>query len=438
MSFLTRRSFVRASGAAALAPAALSRAARTGTDSNDRIRVALIGAGGRGRADLTAFLTNPEADCAVVCDVDDRQIAAGCDLVEKTRGKRPDAEKDFRRVLDRKDVDACLIGTPDHWHALQTILACQAGKDVYVEKPLATTIGEGRAMVEAARRYRRVVQMGTQWRNMTHCQEAIEFVHSGKLGQIRQVRAWAYMDSVGGIGRPPDRDPPPGVDYDMWLGPAPKRPFNPNRFHSNFRWFWDYAGGLTTDWGVHLLNVALWGMGHEPPGTICSVGRKYLSDDNTETPDAQVVVYEFPAYQLIWDAQMRAGLGPNGRPHGVTFSGTEAALTVDNRGWEVVPEPSKPDLSIKRNTNSKELNADPTRAHVRDFLECVRTRRDPLMSMEPSHLATTVAHLGNIDLRTQSRLSWNSRTESIQDNQAASSFLRREYRAPWALPSSNG
>jgi len=202
MSFLTRRSFVRASGAAALAPAALSRAARTGTDSNDRIRVALIGAGGRGRADLTAFLTNPEADCAVVCDVDDRQIAAGCDLVEKTRGKRPDAEKDFRRVLDRKDVDACLIGTPDHWHALQTILACQAGKDVYVEKPLATTIGEGRAMVEAARRYRRVVQMGTQWRNMTHCQEAIEFVHSGKLGQIRQVRAWAYMDSVGGIGRP--------------------------------------------------------------------------------------------------------------------------------------------------------------------------------------------------------------------------------------------
>jgi hypothetical protein len=135
---------------------------------------------------------------------------------------------------------------------------------------------------------------------------------------------------------------------------------------------------------------------------------------------------------------MRAGLGPNGRPHGVTFSGTEAALTVDNRGWEVVPEPSKPDLSIKRNTNSKELNADPTRAHVRDFLECVRTRRDPLMSMEPSHLATTVAHLGNIALRTQSRLSWNSRTESIQDNQAASSFLRREYRAPWALPSSNG
>jgi predicted dehydrogenase len=158
---------------------------------------------------------------------------------------------------------------------------------VYVEKPLATTIGEGRAMVEVARPYHCVVQMGTQWRNMTHCQEAIEFVHSGKLGKIRQVRAWAHMDWAGGIGSPPDSDPPPGVNYDMWLGPAPKQPFNPNRFHSNFRWFWDYAGGLMTDWGVHLLNVVLWGMGHEPPSTIYSVGRKYLSDDNRRAHDAR-------------------------------------------------------------------------------------------------------------------------------------------------------
>jgi len=431
---MTRRKFVCNAAAASLTPAAFSgTAARTGP--SDRVRVALIGAGGRGRADLAAFLTNPEVDCVAVCDVDDRQIAAGVELVEKTRGSRPDAVKDFRRVLDRQDIDACLIGSPDHWHALQTSLACQAGKDVYVEKPLATTIVEGRAMVEIARRYQRVVQMGTQWPNMTHCQEAIEFVHSGKLGRIRQVRAWAYMDWAGGIGRPPDGDPPAVVDYDMWLGPAPKRPFNPNRFHQNFRWFWDYAGGLMTDWGVHLLNVALWGMGYEAPRSVCSFGSKYMTDDNTETPDTLAVLYEFSSYQLIWEAQMRIGLGPNGRPHGVSFSGSEATLTVDNRGWEVASEPTKRDFAIKRNSNSKELNADPTRAHVRNFLECARTRRDPVMCPEPSHLATTVAHLGNIALQTRSRIAWNASEEKALNNPEANSLLRREYRAPWILPS---
>ena len=329
---------------------------------------------------------------------------------------------------------AIFFQIPIDWHALQTILACQAGKDVYVEKPLATSIAEGRAMVDAARRYKRVVQMGTQWRSMTHCQEAIEFVHSGKLGKIRQVRPWAYMD-WGRRHRPaPDSDPPAGVDYDMWLGPAPQRPFNPNRFHMNFRWFWDYAGGLMTDWGVHLLNVALWGMGHETPQAVCSFGRKYMADDNTETPDTQAVLYEFPSYQLVWESQMLTGLGPNGRPHGVAFSGSEATLTVDNRGWEVVPEPSKRDFSIKRNSSSKELNADPTRAHIRDFLECVRTRRDPVMCLEPSHLATTVAHLGNIALLTHSRIEWNAREEKVQNNQEANALLTREYRAPWVLP----
>src|SRR5579884_1921975 len=251
MSDLTRRTFVHAGLAAGLATAA-----SYGTAS-DRIRLGLIGAGGRGRADLSAFLTSEDVDCTVVCDVDDRQIAAAMEVIEKIRGKRPAGVRDFRRVLDDRDVDLCLIASPDHWHALHTTLACNAGKDVYVEKPLATTVAEGRAIVNAARRYQRVVQMGTQWPSMTHAQEAIEFVQSGRLGAIRQVRAWAYMEWAGGIGRPPDSSPPPGVDYDMWLGPAPQRAFNPNRFHQNFRWFWDYAGGLMTDWGVHLLNVVL-------------------------------------------------------------------------------------------------------------------------------------------------------------------------------------
>jgi predicted dehydrogenase len=241
----SRRKFVWMSSLACLARARSVSAA-------EKIRVGLIGCGGISRADLTAFLSYPEVECPVVCDVDDAQLAKGIALVEKLRGRHPDTVKDFRRVIERKDVDVVLVCTPDHWHALPTVLACQEGKDVYVEKPLATTVAEGRAMVEAARRHGRVVQMGTQWRSGPHYQEAIEFVQSGKLGKIRQVRAWAYLDWVGGIGNPPDRDPPAGVDYDFWLGPAPLRPFNPNRFHFNFRWFWDYAGGLMTDWGVHL------------------------------------------------------------------------------------------------------------------------------------------------------------------------------------------
>jgi len=405
-------------------------AARASGSPNDRIQVGLIGSGGMGRGDLATFLLNEDVDCPVVCDVDDAQIEKGVKLVEEKRGHRPDGVRDFRRVIDRKDVDVVLVGTPDHWHALPTVLACQAGKDVYVEKPLGKTIDEGRAMLEAARRNKRVVQMGTQWRSATHYAEAVEFVRSGKLGTVRLVRAWAYLDWVGGIGHPPDGDPPPGVDYDLWLGPAPKRPFNTNRFHFNFRWFWDYAGGLMTDWGVHLLNVCLWAMGTEPPRRVSSSGGKYVVDDNSETPDTQVTVYDFSKYTLIFEHLLLGDLGPNGRPHGMLFCGSEGTMIIDDSGWEVIPEPKKMSFEPAKNPGGGHGRPE----HVRNFLDCVRSRAEPVENLEIGHFVSTVAHLGNLALRSGGEVRWDTRAERVLGNDRADAMVGCPYRKPWTLP----
>lgn len=429
MGDCTRRDLIRdcVTGGVLLATGVLPRSV---FGANDRIRVGLIGCGGMGRGDLATFLANKEVDCPIVCDVDDRQAARARVLVEETRGNSPDTVRDFRRVLDRKDVDAVIVATPDHWHALPTVLACQAGKDVYVEKPLATSIAEGRAMLEAVRRHGRVVQMGTQWRSHPTVAEAVDFVRSGKLGKIRFVRCWAYHDWLGDIGNPPDGEPPEGVDYDFWLGPAPKRPFNPNRFHFNFRWFWDYAGGLMTDWGVHLINVVLWAMGTTPPKTVSSSGGKYVLDDNSETPDTQIAVYDFPNYALIWEHQVQCGVGMNNRPWGIWFSGTEGTLIMTDGEWEVISEPKKQRLQPVRKQGS--LDARP--AHVRNFLDCMRSRKDPVENLEIGHFVSTVAHLGNVALRSNVKIHWDAVHERVTNSREADRLVGVRYRKPWVLP----
>ena len=307
----SRREFVRtsalAAGAAALAGPFI-RSVRAGEPGpNSKVRLGLIGCGGMGSGDLATFFRNPEVDCAVIADVDDSHLAKGIELCAKHSRPKPDTVKDFRAILDRKDVDVVLIATPDHWHALPTVMACQAGKDVYVEKPLATTIDEGRAMLTASQKHNRIVQMGSQWKSCTHIIEAAEFVKSGKLGNVSMVRAWAWLDWQPTMGTIPDSQPPAGVDYDMWLGPAPKRPFNQNRFHYNFRWFWDYAGGLMTDWGVHLINMALMGMPKVAPKNVCSTGGTFVQHDMRETPDSQIALYEFPDFMLEWENPEKYG-----------------------------------------------------------------------------------------------------------------------------------
>jgi predicted dehydrogenase len=437
MKHITRRQFFRTSAAAAAGSSLIPGVGRW-TESalahvqgaNDRIRLGVIGCGGMGRGNLTTFLANQDVECAVICDIDDAQIAQGLELVEKHGSRKPDTAKDFRRVIDRSDVDVLLISTPDHWHALPTVLGCQAGKDIYVEKPLANSIGEGRAMLDATRKHQRIVQMGTQWRSGVHWNEAIEFVQSGRLGKIGLVRGWAYHDWLGGVGTPPDAEPPPGVDYDMWLGPAPARAFNPNRFHFNFRWFWDYAGGLMTDWGVHLINIILWGMGPEAPTKVSSSGGKFVLDDNTETPDTQVAVYEFPSYNLIWEHKVGIGVGLNGRPWGISFSGSEGTLILNDARWEIVPEPKKQSLEAATFKGS----GDARPAHVRNFLDCVRSRQDPAEHLDIGHLVSTVAHLGNIALRTGRTIQWDAGTERVIGDREANRLITPRYRKPWSLP----
>jgi len=404
------------------------RAAEPG--ANDKVRLGIIGCGGMGQGDLQCFFLNPEVECVAACDVDDARLAAVVGICEQKRGRKPDTVKDFRRILDRKDVDVVLVATPDHWHALPTVLACQAGKDVYVEKPLAKTIDEGRAMVEAARRHQRVVQMGSQWRSCEHIMAAGELIRSGKLGKVSIVRGWAYLDWLPSLGKPADCPPPPGVDYNAWLGPAPKRPFNPNRFHFNFRWFWDYAGGLMTDWGVHLINMMLMGMGPETPKSAYSCGGKFVLDDNSETPDSQVTVYEFPSFTLIWEHKAGLNNGLYNRPWGIEWSGTEGNIILNDEGWEIRPEKKQANLDSQRKPGSP----DPRPAHVRNFLACVKSREQPVLNAERGHHVSSVAHLGNIAYRTGRKILWNAANETIAGDPAADRLIGVKYRDPWKLP----
>lgn len=423
---LSRRAF-----AATLASAAYA-AARQPVPPSNRVRIGLIGCGGISVADSNAFLAHKECEIAAVCDVDDARIAKTLKRLDDLGRKRPDAVKDFRRVIERRDIDVILNCTPDHWHALPTVMAFEAGKDVYVEKPLATTLWEGRVMRDAARRHGRIAQMGTQWRSGTHWTEAVEMVRSGRIGRVRQVRCFAYLDWVTDCGNPPDEPVPDGVDYDMWLGPAPLRPFNRNRFHFNFRWFWDYAGGLMTDWGVHLINIALWAMGPEWPKSVVASGGKYVLQDNTETPDTQIAVYDFPSYTLIWEHGVQCGLGPDRREHAAVFTGTDATLIVDNNGWEVIAEPKKRERVVEMRRRAPA--GDNARiAHARNFLDCVQTRAQPVENLDVGHHVSAVAMLGNVALRSRSRIEWDAAAERVPGNDAANALLRREYRAPWKL-----
>ncbi|MGE3312174.1 MAG: Gfo/Idh/MocA family protein, partial [Limisphaerales bacterium] len=369
----------------------VSRGAAQAPAASEKIRVGIIGSGGMGRGDLATFFLSPEVECAVVCDVDDKNIAECVKLVETSRGKAPATTKEFRDVLDRKDVDCVLVATPDHWHALPTVMACQAGKDVYVEKPLATSIREGRAMITAAEKHDRVVQMGTQWRSGRHFAEAVEYVRSGKLGKVSLVRGWAFHDWLPACPKKQDGPVPSGVDYERWLGPAPKRAFNENRFHFNFRWFWDYAGGLMTDWGVHLINVLLWAMGPQPPKTVMSSGGNLNTDEAWETPDNQIAVYEFPDYLLVWEHKNGVGIGLNSRPWGMSFTGSLGTLFLTDAGFEVQSERRKVGEEPQKFPGS----GDARPAHVRNFLDCVKSRQQPVENLQVGHHVSTVAHLGN-------------------------------------------
>jgi predicted dehydrogenase len=432
---ISRRDFVKDSTLTAIGTSlALSTGplAKNVLGANDKIVVGVIGCGSQGRWDMRDFLRQPDVQIAGVCDVYDANLN---EAREMTDGKAA-TYKDFRKLLERKDVDAVIIATPDHWHAMPTIHACDAGKDVYVEKPLSHTIQEGRKMVDAARRNKRIVQMGTQQRSGQHFQKAVDIVRSGKLGKVVFVRTWNYSNELPqGIGNPPDTDPLPGLDWDMWLGPAPYVRYNRNRCLGNFRWFWDYAGGKITDWGTHLIDVVHWAMDVEAPNTVYAAGGKYYIQDNRETPDNLEVTFEYPGFMMNYSNRIVNNYGIDGHSYGIQFQGTLGTLFVDRAGFEFTPELQRVgDESAPPAEKPFKGEGSPQHLpHVRNFLDCVKSRQAPASEVEIGHRSTTAALLGNISLKVKQKVVWDAKKEQIVGNAEADALLTKQYRSPWKI-----
>jgi predicted dehydrogenase len=443
-SGFSRREFVGAVGGAAAATAALGRAKAW---AGDTIRLGLIGSGSRGRDLLRTFLDQPDTEVVAVADVDDKQAAEAAARVKSHSGKSPKTARDYRFMLDDKGIDAVVIATPDHWHALPSIQAVLAGKDVYVEKPVAHNVAEGRAMIRAARKTKQIIAVGTQQRSSEHFRKAVETVRSGKLGKVFWIQTWNFENiSPAGLGRYADTSPPPHVDYDRWLGPAPERPFNPNRFHLLFRWYFDYAGGMMSDWGVHLNDIALWALDSKGPATVSSTGGIFTTDDDRDTPDTLQVVYEFPGCTLTYSMRKGNGLKLNGHDYGILFCGTDGSLMLDRSGFEVIPDKvvlpygiklahgDRPLRKIDLKPSKVDHGNDGQKPHVRNFLDCVKSRATPVAEVEVAHHSTNTCHLGNIAYKLGRKLVWDAAAETFKNDPEANAMLAREPRKGYELP----
>jgi predicted dehydrogenase len=395
--------------------------------ANDRIRMGLIGSGGRGREDWGTFLKQPEMEPVAVCDVYDPFRDKGIALTEG----RAKGCKDFRQLLDQKDIDAVIVATPDHWHAIITIAACDAGKDVYCEKPLSLAVVEGRKMVEAARKHGRIVQTGSQQRSGSHYGQAVKLIQDGGIGEVHRIHAGMQRNITPGL-KPTEMATglSPALDWDMWLGPAPMRPFDPFRCIYNFRWFWDYSGGQMTNWGAHHLDIARWITGAEAPTEVSGFGRRYALTDGGETPDVQQVTYQFPKAIVTWTSSEVA----QGKPLTLDIYGTKGTLTLLRSGFQVAPEmlgagkektPAMEALNVKGN----DLNV----AHARNFLDCVKSRQRPNADVEEGHRSAVMCHLGNISTRLGRSIKWDAAKEQVVGDAEANRMLARPYRSPWRL-----
>jgi predicted dehydrogenase len=437
MPAYSRRQFIGQSGKALAAAAAFSAlpgwAFRRPAPS-DTLRIGLIGCRNMGFFNLENHLKQPGVVCAALCDVDEEVLRRRAADVETRFGQKPVLHKDFRKLLDDPEIDAVIIGTPDHWHCLQMVMACEAGKDVYVEKPMANSIAECQIMVAAARRYSRVVQVGQQQRSGAHWQEVVQLVRSGKLGTLRQVKLWGFFDYGKGNARVADSLPPAGLDYDLWLGPAPVRPYNEARLHGAWRHQWDYGGGLLTDWGVHLLDIPIWALNLGVPKSVSAAGGIYAyADREIQTPDTLHVLYQYDGLTVNWEHAGGVGLGYYGRNYGMAFIGVNGTLVVNREGWEVLAEsvdgkPKTEAISLRPGESSNH------EAHAVSFIDSIKTRRDPACTVEMGAQAALLAHMGNIASRTDSRLVWDAAKARFSANKAANELLSPEYRKPWALP----
>lgn len=428
-----RRQFLKEAAAGAALTAAATYARADG--ANNRLTVGVIGPGGMGTHHLDTLLGRHDVRIAFVCDVDANRLAAAAKRVADKSKQAPKAVKDMREVLDQKEVDAVFIATPDHWHAPATILACDAGKHVYVEKPCCHNLREGRLMIEAARRTRKVVQTGTQSRSTRHVMEAIELLKSGIIGDVLACRVW-NSQLRRNIGKTKPSDPPKHLDYDLWVGPAPMTPYRSNMLPGIWRWWFDFGCGDFGNDGVHDIDIGRWGLGVQThPSTIAAVGGKYFFDDDQQFPDTQTVIFEYAGdgkvghrKQLIFEQRIWSPYVEEGHENGNAFYGTKGYMILGKgSGWQVFGPKNAPG---RKGAGKPDLPA-----HHQNFFECIRNGGTPSADVEIGHHSAALCHLGNIATRLGRTLHFDPANETIAGDSQANEMLRRKYRpGHWAVP----
>lgn len=404
---------------------------RTMTAASDKITIAMMGVRGRGRSLTKAFCDQPDVNVAYICDVDQNVVEPVFKLIEDLGRKRPPLVADIRRCLDDKSVDAVAMATPIHWHACGTILACDAGKDVYIEKPVSHNIREGRLMVEAARRNNRIVQVGTQLRSLPISRSMFDYVRSGQLGRTLMAKVW-NVQLRRNIGSKQDEPVPPGIDYDTWTGPLPLMPFNRNRFHGTVNWHWHYGTGDIGNDGVHELDLARWLLDVGLPSEISGMGRKLYFDDDQQTPDTMNIAFNYSDRVISYEQRLWNPYMLEGSENGVAVYGDRGVLQFGlfkPRNWSYRILDDK-----GRMVHSKEHQGNDDEHHVRNFLDCIRSRRQPNVDIEEGHLASALAHLGNIVARSGRSIRFDPKAETVIGDAEANQLVRRAYREHWATP----
>lgn len=407
--------------------------ARSAQSPGDRIVLGFIGPGGQGTNILQSYGGMKDVAIAAVCDVDKNRAEAAARTANKLTGQAPKVISDMRALLEQKDIDAVVIATPDHWHAPATILACDAGKHVYVEKPCSHNIREGRLMTDAARRAKRVVQVGTQSRSGAHLREGMERLKNGAIGDILVAKSW-NSQLRGNIGKRKPEPPPAHLDYDAWVGPAPMRPYQSNLLHGSWRWFFNFGCGDMGNDGVHDIDIARWGLGVDDkhPSKISAVGGKYFFDDDQEFPDTQTVLFEYDfgsgkKKQLIFEQRIWSPYVQENNENGNAFYGTKGMMILGkHRGWEI--------FGLRNAPGEKMLKSLDPAPHHRNFLDCIRNGKHPNADVEIGHRSATLVHLGNIATRLGRTLNFDPTREQILNDPEANALTRRQYRDHWAVP----
>ena len=423
---MKRRQFVATTLAAAAARTLKAQSRRR--DLNDKVTLAIMGLRSQGRNLTRQFASLPDVDIAYLCDVDERVFEDPARLVEKKLGRRPRLIGDIRRALDDKSLDAIVIATPDHWHAPATLLACQAGKDVYVEKPAAHNFREGRMMVESARKYGRVVQVGTQYRSMPSTKRAIEYIQAGRIGKVLMAKAW-NVQLREDIGHKEDTAPPPEVDYETWVGPAPMLPFNENRFHYKWHWHWNFGTGDIGNDGIHQLDICRWALGVGYPTEVTGMGRQLFFEDAQQTPDTMSINYNYPDSVIVFEMRIWNPYGMGGTDNALAVYGSEGSVHIgrwNGRSGFKVFDPSGQLVHFD--------GANEPHTHPEHFIDCIRSRKTPNADIETGHISTTLSHLGNVVARTGRHLRFDGERGAIVGDEEAQQLLGRKYRDHWATP----